>query len=265
MPESSPREGSLVLYKHNPARVASVGAKKLTIALEDGETLRVRPKDVTLLHPGPLESLDELRPQEGEVKTAWELLSGRTTSLAELAELAYGANTPSTAWAAWQVVADGLYFEGSPEGVVARLPEEVAREKAAREARAAERRAWEAFLERAHSGKIAPEDERYLREVESLALGRTEESRVLRELGRSESPENAHALLLELGYWDHTVVPYPERLGLPTSAPTVPLHDLPDEDRADLTHLPAFAIDDEGSQDPDDAISLETTPERRRL
>lgn len=265
MPESSPREGSLVLYKHKPARVASVGAKKLTIALADGETLRVRPKDVTLLHPGPLESLDELRPRKGEVKTAWELLSGRTTSLAELAELAYGANTPSTAWAAWQVVADGLYFEGSPEEVMARLPEEVAQEKAAREARAAERRAWEAFLERARSGEIAPEDERYLKEVESLALGHTEESRVLRELGRSESRENAHAVLLELGYWDHTVVPYPERLGLPTSAPTASLPDLPDQARADLTHLPAFAIDDEGSQDPDDAISLETTPGRRRL
>jgi exoribonuclease-2 len=32
---------------------------------------------------------------------------------------------------------------------------------------------------------------------------------------------------------------------------------LPDEQRLDLTHLPAFAIDDEGNQDPDDAVSID--------
>ena len=43
-------EGSLVLYKNRPARVARVG-EKLEIQLEGGETQRVRPKDVTGLHP----------------------------------------------------------------------------------------------------------------------------------------------------------------------------------------------------------------------
>jgi exoribonuclease-2 len=262
---SAYREGSLVLYKHDPARVTSTGRKKLTIALPDGETLRVRPKDIDLLHPGPVESLDQLHPHDGEMETAWELLSGRTTTLRELTELAYGAYTPAAAWAAWQWVADGLYFEGSPEQIVAHTPDEVAEEKARREARAAERRAWAAFLERARAGEFVPEDERYLTEVEMLALGQTDQSRVLSELGRAETPENAHAFLLEVGYWDCTVVPYPERLGLPASPPTVSLPELVDEPREDLTHLSAFAIDDEGSTDPDDAISLETTAERRRL
>ncbi len=259
------REGSLVLYKKDAARVTSVGRKKLTIALPEGETLRVRPKDIDLLHPGPLESLDQLRPQDGEMETAWELLSGRMTTLRELTELAYGAYTPAAAWAAWQWVADGLYFEGDPWQIVAHTPDEVAEEKAHREARAAERRAWEAFLGRARDGDFAPEDERYLTEVERLALGQTDQSRVLSELGRAETPENAHAFLLELGYWDCTVVPYPERLGLPTSAPTSALPELPEETRRDLTHLVAFAIDDEGSTDPDDAISLETMAGRCRL
>ncbi len=263
---SSFQQGSLVLYKHDAARVQSVGRKKLTIVLADGETVRVRPKDVDLVHPGPLESLDELRSYEGEMKTAWELLAGSSTTLPELAELAYGGYTPSTAWGAWQWVADGLYFEGTPQEVVARTPEEVAQEKADREARAAERRAWEAFLERAKAGDFVPdEDERYLTEVEMLALGRTDQSRVLSELGRAETPENAHALLLELGTWDHMDVPYPERLGLDTSHPALALPDLPEEQRVDLTHLPAFAIDDEGSTDPDDAISLEVNDGHRRL
>jgi exoribonuclease-2 len=265
--ERSPfRKGSLVLYKHDPARVASLGRKKLTIVLPDGEDVRVRPKDVDLLHPGPLESLDQLSTQEGEMETAWELLHGRSTTLAELADLAYGDYTPATAWAAWQWVADGLYFEGAPQSIVVRKPEVVAEEKAAREARAAERRAWEAFLARAEAGNFVPEeDERYLTEVEMLALGRTDRSRVLSELGRAETRENAHALLLDLGYWDHTVVPYPARLGLDTSPPALQPPALPDEPRTDLTHLLAFAIDDEGSTDPDDAVSLEVSGERRRL
>lgn len=101
--------------------------------------------------------------------------------------------------------------------------------------------------------------------MQSLALGQVGRSRVLSELGRAETPENAHALLLELGYWDHTLVPYPDRLALPTATPHVPTAELPDEPRADLTHLPAFAIDDEGTTDPDDALSLERTANGRRL
>jgi exoribonuclease-2 len=259
------RRGSLVLYKDRPARVTSVG-KKLGIELPEGETLQVRPKDVTLLHPGPVERLDELRPQAGDVATAWELLSGGVTSLAELAELVYGAYTPASAWAAWQLVSDGLYFRGTPEEITARLPEEVAQEQAAREARAAERRGWEAFLERvrADEATVEPADSRYLREVEELALGQRANSRVLRELGRTESAENGHALLLELGYWDHTAIPYLRRLDLDGSPPTADLPELPEETRTDLTHLPAFAIDDKGNQDPDDALSLEAGPDGGR-
>jgi exoribonuclease-2 len=77
------------------------------------------------------------------------------------------------------------------------------------------------------------------------------------ELGRTQSPEHAHAFLLDVGYWDATIDPYPRRLDLATTAPACHLGDLPEEARVDLTALPAFAIDDEGNQDPDDAISLD--------
>ncbi|MGD9406396.1 MAG: RNB domain-containing ribonuclease, partial [Anaerolineae bacterium] len=252
----SVRKDSLVLYKTRPARVARVG-KKLQIELEDGETLKVRLKDVEPLHPGPLHSLDELQPQIGEVKTAWELLAGTTTTLAELAELAYGAFTPASAWEAWQLVEDGLYFRGTPHQVQACTPEEVAQEQADRQARAEQERVRAAFLKRVRARKVLPEDGEYLREVEDLALERVPRSQLLRELDRAETPESAHALLLELGHWDRTTDPYPLRLRLPTSAPDVQLPALPEEDRVDLTHLPAFAIDDEGNQEPDDALSLD--------
>ena len=256
MSETIASENSLVLYKNRPARVKHVG-EKLDIELAGGEIQKVRPKDVVLLHPGPMRSLSELRPQPGEVEAAWEILAGSTTTLRELADLIYGAFTPATAWAAWQRVAEGLYFRGTPERIEACPPEEVAKKQAAREAEAAEKRAWATFLDHVHSKQIAPEESRYLREVENLALKRTVKSRVLRELGREESPENAHALLLDLGYWDHTVNPYPQRFGLATSSPTLEVPDLPDEPRVDLTHLPAFAIDDQDTETPDDALSLE--------
>ena len=45
---------SLVLYRTRPARVAGVSGDKLAIEIDGGETAKVRPKDVALLHPGPL-------------------------------------------------------------------------------------------------------------------------------------------------------------------------------------------------------------------
>ena len=265
MTDSSARPDSLVLYKTRPARVVDVSSKRLQIKLGTGEILRVRPKDVLVLHPGPLAGLQALQPREGEIQAAWELFAGQATTLAELAELAYGEYTPATAWAAWQHVADGLYFEGTPQEVVARTAAEVTQEQAGRQARAAEEQAWTEFLELLRTGQLGDGEgqthpERYadfLREVEDLAYGRTDKSRVLREVGRAETPENAHALLLQLGVWSPTVNPYPARLGVTTSPPEVALPELPREARQDLTHLPAFAIDDEGNQEPDDALSLE--------
>lgn len=250
------RKDSLVLYKTRPARVAGLG-KKLEIELEGGETLGVRLKDVVLLHPGPLAGLDQLQPQTGEVDTAWELLAGSATSLAELAELAFGDYTPATAWAAWQLVDDGLYFRGTPQQVEACTPAEVAQEQATRQARADHERVRAAFLDRVRARRILPEDGPYLREVEDLALERIARSQLLRELGHAETPQAAHALLLELGYWEPTLDPYPQRLRLPTTAPDVELPPLPREERVDLSHLLAFAIDDEGNQEPDDALSLD--------
>ncbi|CAN5477776.1 RNB domain-containing ribonuclease [soil metagenome] len=249
------RADSFVLYKNRPARVTSVSDKKIDIQTDTGETLSLRPKDVTLLHPGPLRNLHDLKPPKGEITSAWELLTGTTTTLPELAELAYDAYTPSTAWGVWQLVTEGLYFSGAPDALVAHTPEMVAAIRAQREAKANEERAWQAFLTRIQAGQFSPEDERYLGDVVALALAQREQSRVLRTLGREQTPQNAHALLLATGYWTPLVNPYPQRMGITTTQPDAALSPLPEETRRDLTHLTALAIDDEGSKDPDDAIS----------
>jgi len=260
---------SLVLYKNRPARLTRLGgdrvADKLEIELENGETARVRPKDVILLHPGPLQSLKNLGKLAGEVEAAWQILAGEHTTLAELAELIYGAFTPETAWAAWQQVMDGLYFEGSPSELHVRTIDDVNRRQQEREQAEANQRARADFLERLRHGQIVDGDRDRLREVENLALGRGARSPLMRELGQVETSEQAHALLLRLGIWDEQDNPHPTPQGAALKTPNLPVPALPQEPRRDLTWLPAFAIDDEDTDTPDDALSYESLPSGGRL
>lgn len=257
MPDSPIAAGSLVAYKSRPARVDSLAGDKLTLSLADGGSKRVRPKDVSFLHPGPVSDLRGLDQGGGEIEEAWEALAGESLTLADLAELAFGAFTPAAAWACWRAVLDGLLFEGEPDQLVARDPEAVAADRERRESReraAAERRA---LLERLASGAMAPEDGPAVTEVERLALGRASGSALMRELGREETYQEAHRLLLENGRWDEFANPYPARYGAPEDSAAGEVPELPEEERTDLTHLDAWAIDDAGNTDPDDAVSLE--------
>jgi len=247
---------SLVAFKNKPALIIENGPD-LQIELEDGRTQKVRPKDVILIHPGPLLSLAHLEPQSGDAETTWELLSHDAVTLRELAELAFGRFTPSTAWEAWQLTCDSLYFQGTPDCIIACSREEISRKQETRQIKASQKIALTGFMTRVANRQVTPEDNHFLAEVEAIALGEANESRVLRELGRSQNPQNAHSLLLDLGRWNNRFNPYPKRFDVPLSAPAINLPELPEEDRVDLTHIPAFAIDNAWTKDPDDALSLE--------
>lgn len=248
-------KNSLLLYKNQPAILSEPGAKKIGIVTPGGK-LSVRPKDVELLHPGPIQSLAALDGAPGgELDIARELLAGETVTLKALSELAFDAYTPQTVWMLWQLIDDGLYFDGAPDGVYVRRADEVTAIAAERNAKANEAAAWDAFVERVRVGSVIDKDGGYLQDLIHFALGQTATSKLLKALKKKETMENAHKLLLQLGVWDETVNPYPHRAGVAVNAPTVPLPDLPDEPRRDLTHLSAVAIDDAGSGDPDDALS----------
>jgi exoribonuclease-2 len=255
-----PSLNSLVVYKLKAAHVIETNKKKLTIRLADGEQVSVRPKDILLLHPGPVKSLHDLAETAvlpEELLTAWELLGGEEITLPDLCELAFAEYSPRTAWTTWQAVADGLYFQGTPTAVLSSSKEQVAETIAARARKEEEQRAWEEFLSRLDTRQFEQADEPYLQDVVAVALGRQEKSQVLRALDGPETPASAHNLLLETGYWDESVDPYPERAGLITTSATAVLPSLPDEARRDLTHLLALAIDDRDNIDPDDALSWE--------
>lgn len=247
---------SLVAYKNRPALIIE-NSPDLQIELEDGKTQKVRSKNIILIHPGPVLNIAHLEPQSGDAETAWELLSHDTVTLRELAELAFGRFTPSTAWGAWQLICDSLYFQGTPDCITACSREEVSRKQETRRLKASQKIAFTGFLTRVANRQVTSEDDHFLAELEAMALGEASESRVLRELGRSQNPQNAHSLLLDLGHWNNRFNPYPKRFGVPLSAPVTNLPELPEEDRVDLTHLPAFAIDNAWTTDPDDALSLE--------
>jgi len=256
VPSSSVRPGNLVLYKIHPAIVSSV-ADKIEIQLAGGKTKRVRDKDVTLLHPGPLSDLDALETGEAAVQEAWELLEGEEAALADLAEILYGEFSPAAAWGTWRILQDGLYFEGTPQRIRRRSLEAVQAERLAREERQRAEQDWTEFQTRVEAASLQDADRKRLAEVERVALGAAGHSRILASLKLSETPEVAHRFLIRCGYWDAHHNPWPVRAGVALEVPDSGVPVLADESRRDLTGLDAWAIDDAGNQDPDDAISID--------
>ena len=273
-----PPEKSLVIYRNRPALVSGFEGEKINIAVFKGESFKVREKDIELLHPGPcsLKDLETGLPNDtcSDAREVWELLAGDTpvdtsmeTSkgipLNELAELLYGGYTPRSAWAAWELLKEGLYFTGDIRSVRARKRAAVEEEEKKREEKGKETVERAVFLERLKKrpptgkGAFSPEDYRFLQDVEALAFGKTDKSRTMRELGRPETREEAHRLLLTSGAWTVWVNPHPDRLGLSRESAKIVPPPPPEEDRLDLTGMEAFAIDNPWSDDPDDAVSLD--------
>ena len=289
----------LASYKGRPAIVTELGEKiTITLLMESKtlllesktETVKVREKDIEILHPGPLidiKSFVSAFPVKDEsdfsliegtgdsfsqnLHDVWELIEsgGVPVSLKELAELAYGEFTPQSAWASRLILAQGLYFTGTIDSLSARRKEELFLLEEKRRDKAKERGEREAFLERLRSNTIDLKDSRFLQDVEALAFGKTDKSRTMKELRKTETPAEAHRLLLECGYWDRQFNPHPQRFGISLNMPTPSDHLKEAEsvtlERRDLTHLPAFAIDNSWSADPDDALSLEYENGRRIL
>jgi exoribonuclease-2 len=256
------KKDALVIYKTKPARISDI-ADKISLLLMNGETVKVREKDFEVLHPGPLTNFTLLQPpydtdeNHARLREARELLEGAATTLREVAELAFGDWLPESAWLAYQALQDGLYFSGTVEAVTVKDAAQVEAELQKRTAKMSEGADRAAFLDRLKARTLLPEDRRFMQDVEALALGRTEKSRTMKDARLPEEPVAAHRLLLETGIWDMFVNPHPARNGCVTESAKAPILP-PDatEERTDLSRLAAFAIDNEGSEDPDDAISV---------
>jgi exoribonuclease-2 len=265
-------EKSLAAYKGRPALVGEQAGGKIGIRLPGGEELKVREKDIEIIHPGPVRSLDGIGGPAEEAgnaagreagREAWELLrealpEGGAIPLQELAELVYGEYSPAAAWGAYALLLDGLYFRGTVQALGPRDAAEVEAGEARRRAKKQDSREREDFIVRLGTGRADPAaDGRFMQDVEALAWGSSEKSRTMKELGREESPEEAHRLLLETGFWTPMVNPHPRRFGVSPVSPDILPPPPPPEERRDLTTLAAYAVDSPWSDDPDDAVSIE--------
>jgi exoribonuclease-2 len=259
------RAQSLALYKNRPVLVLEV-RDKIEILLEDESRLRVRDKDLVSLHPGPAKTIPAPA-VGGDFQTARRVLADEPEAGLDwqaLADLVFGASGPAEVLACWKEAAEGLSFR-----LVDGLPRPLGDEEAVREAERRARKLGEAaerssFVERAKKarrkrGEAEPflaSDERYLEELEALALGRSAKSRLCSEMGIEESPESAHAFLLASGRWNETVNPHPSRSACPLTAPRLAIgpEEAGGQARVDLGGMVAWAIDNAWSKDPDDAI-----------
>ncbi|GHV82761.1 ribonuclease II [Spirochaetia bacterium] len=265
------KQNSLALYKNKPALVTDAG-EKINIKLQDGSQVKVREKDIFILHEGPLTNLNELEntPPETDINEVWELTvsfvqEGTAITLKDIADLAWNEWTAKSAWNAYLLLADGLYFSGSAGSgqILPRPKEDIEAEikkRSVKQNEAAERTAFIDRLketDRLKTNKlILPEDEHFLQDVKALAMGLTEKSRTMHDAGLSEEPTAAHKLLLETGVWTPFFNPYPSRFDVSTISAKAAVPPLPDEDREDLSGLDAFAVDSVWSEDPDDAVSI---------
>jgi len=277
-------EGSLVVYKNKPAIVKEKADGKFTISLSDGTLVKVRDKDIEQLHPGPVKNFNEIKESnvpESVIRETWELLidEGASLSLKDLTSFVYNEYTPSSAYAAYCLLIDNLYFSGTISAITPRSKEEAAAEEIKRSEKLRETGERTQFLDQLKSylkktskTPFSSNDERFpdkwsgfLQDVEALALGKSAKSRTMKDLGYAETPEDAHSVLLKTGFWTGMINPYPSRFGLSLNSANIKPETPPAEDRRDLTHLAAFAIDNSWSNDPDDAVSVEDDETGKKL
>lgn len=250
------KEKALVLYKQSPALIKELNSEKIHITLQKGEK-KVRPKDLLLLHPGPLNSLAELKELEADPAEAWELFQGETPEASDLAELIYGEFTPSAAWSLFMLLNRTAWFRGTYDAIEVTTPEEREQRESSAQKKEEAKLRLEAFKERLKTGSMGEEDQEYMDELYQQALNQAKRSVILKELKKEQTPENAHRQLLKWKKVDKRWNPHPLRYTLALENPELELVEFPTEERLDLTHQTSYAIDDEGSKDPDDAIAFD--------
>lgn len=275
---------SLVLYKNQPALLQEVSTDKYTIlyctALPSPggkpaqfTTQKVREKDIELLFETTsgektllvqlLQVTEDAKAMQERIEPIYELLSededSFTTpvSFADLQDYA-DVKTAQDSWLLYKALKNTLFFtEQDSLSFMVQTKEVIARQEEKNRAKEAELENRSAFIQRLKAKKLnLPADAQLMQDVEALALGQSDKSKTMKEAGFTETPEKAHKLLLDTGVWTVTKNPYPTRWGLSTQSATQRLAPPPEEERITLEQE-AYAIDNQWSTDPDDAIAFD--------
>ncbi|CAC9984588.1 RNase R-related protein [uncultured Gammaproteobacteria bacterium] len=243
---------SLVAYKGKPARIANIIESKFELEFADGSTLKVREKDFRFIHPEFVQINADCPQADFSVLVDFQ---EETLSLQEITEWLFNDFTTQTAWCACLLVEDGLYFYWQKDAVFVRPTAQVESVQAKRDSEklAAEKLAH--CVDNLAKNTFDEQDEPYLKEIARVALNQSKTAKILSHIGVENSPESAYKLLLKIQYFAPSFNPYPARFDIPKDEEIAV--QVPTIERLDLTHLSSYAIDNEGSNDADDAISIE--------
>lgn len=279
------KKNSPVLYKKFCAVVTDFDGDKIMIKFQTSPATptgkkavyseqKVREKDIVILHAEACSSLEKVLEYseagfDKKLSEAYELLiSDETTaaepiSLSDLAELASGSFEADKSWFIYNQFCSSLEFALDENALknleikfIPRSQNEIDAIKQKNYEKEHEAEIHAAFISRLKERKLLPEDARYMNEVENVAFCKAEKSKVMVEAGVTQSPEKAHELLIQSGIWDITKNPYPTRYGLSMVSAKEGLGTPPEEERLEVPEI-AYAIDNEWSADPDDAVAFD--------
>ena len=243
---------SLVAYKGRAARIAGENTHKFELEFSDGSTRKVREKDFRFIHPN-FEALSDQCPQ-ADISVLDEFQE-ETLSLQEITEWLFDDFTAQNAWCACELVEDGLYFYWQKDQIFVRPQAQVESIQAKRDAEKLEAESLAHCIENIGNNTFDDQDLTYIQSIEKVALNQSKHAKILTHLGIENSPESAYKLLLKLGYFKPDFNPYPQRHGIARDEQIEAQMQV--VERVDLTHLKSYAIDNEGSNDADDAISID--------
>ncbi len=272
------------MYKKNAAVITEIEGDKFVIkyrtaaATDTGkaakyDSVKVREKDIVPL-PAKGAALDALLDfsadgADEKIAEAYELLqsdestAGQKISFEELLGLVDSAAPAESAFFYFEKLRSSFEFSLSEEDLkngalvfAPRSADEIQTLKSKADEKAHEAEYREAFIARLKAKALEAGDSKYMGEVEAVALAKIDKSKVMQEIGLAATPENAHKLLLDTGVWQITKNPYPTRWGLSMQSASLSLSSPPEEERYEVPGI-SYAIDNEWSSDPDDAIAFD--------
>lgn len=279
------KKNQAVLYKKSVAVVTEIEDEKFVIkycaapATPGGkpakyESQKVREKDIVAL-PCENFSLEKILSfgddsAKEKILEAYELLisdeesADKKISFEELLDLIDGAANAEGSFFYFTKLCEGFEFALDEENLktgkiffTPRSQEEISSLKKKAEEKENGAKYFSEFIARLKSRSLdLPNDSKFMGEVEAVALGKTEKSKVMAELKIAPTPENAHRLLLETKIWDAMRNPHPVRWGLSTQSAQLSLASPPQEERLEIPEI-SYAIDSEHSHDPDDAVAFD--------
>ncbi|MEO0376056.1 MAG: ribonuclease R family protein [Cyanobacteria bacterium P01_A01_bin.17] len=274
------------------------GKKNWVVVDAKGHSHTIHPRQMTYVVEGeryePKELAEFFAAVESvydpdSLEVAWELLveDKQATTPAEMAMLLFSDQEPPFCYAAHRLLSeDKLYFKQKGDVYEPRSASQVEelRHQVEKQAqRLQEQEAFQASLRKAVAGEDVEWkscDRIHLQSLEKFALmgesasTRADAIEILSAVKRQGSPEAALQLLVDLRLWTPHENLFLRRSQISTEFST-PVqatvaerlsHMPPDPDptRTDLTHLKVYTIDDEGTREIDDGLSLETLSNGRQ-